>query len=134
MGTPIPWPIDGIDCPVCFGVGAPLFPFQTPHYMQADVTGMTRGISWIPGMPEPPNGLYQLTQGLPCSWGWTGNMKQVGVVLGGVQSTFNISMYGMDQVFFGLAGACATSFSNNNPAFPEFWTGGSCSITWLGGP
>jgi len=62
MGTPAPIDNIGEPCSYCWGVGGTHGPLPTPKFIQVTFAGLSKGIYWNTGDPEPPDGTYTIEQ------------------------------------------------------------------------
>jgi len=132
MGTKI---IDipvGVDCPDCWGISSPYPYFQTPEYVFATFSGISKGSSWSGFYGEPPNGTYKLTQEVqPCyfSIGYT----PVWVVchFGSVYSWVSLHHPVLLLLFQCTTTGCLVGGTNSydDPAGQVFY-GGNVIISW----
>lgn len=134
MGTPIPWPVEGVECPHCWGEGKPFYSYASPKFIQVTVTGMKRGSLWVPANGEPPNGLWELQQDDPCEWlshysPWTFNLWYD---LDSTVLAIHHLLY--LNVFYGVNGPCSLEVTNEFGWWSQIWEGGTAAWTWLGGP
>lgn len=70
--TPTPDPFAD-DCLDCYPAGG------TPLIVYAIFKGISQGVNWVPGMPPPPNDVFELIQhGVdPCRWTYNGDKWHV---------------------------------------------------------
>ena len=73
MGTPIE-PLPPTDpCALCWDVvGSPFGTGPPPSSIQVSISGIQKGLLWLPGDGEPPSGVYTLSASATCSWNKTG--------------------------------------------------------------
>lgn len=134
MGLPIPFPLECPPCPNCWGLGKPFAGFWTPCYIQATITGMKTGPLWNPGLPDPPNGFYELLQFSPCIWSTIIGIAALDLIYYPATTLFTINYPGLLNIFLGWGDPCVLTVNNTNPDWPGLYQGGTASWTWLGGP
>jgi len=118
------------DCLTCYP------PDKTPLFLYARINGVTIDEDWESGMPDPPNGTYQLQQSEvnPCFWIYRGDkwdLTYEASTVGPPPAGSNLSATWADDIavigFSGwIEGECLTAFENaDRPPGWKQYSGGS---------
>jgi len=115
----------GNDCLTCWAAG------ETPKYIYANFANIKKGYDWLPWLPEPPNGLFQLEQLTPCLWQLSFGIFAIEFSISAGNSITKISSPATipEDIFENSRAACAWFFENDNnwPAGVDFY-GGFCQV------
>lgn len=116
----------GNNCLACWAPGL------TPKNLVVDIEGVTRGALWAPGMPDPPNGRYLLTQGvIPCQWLFD-VAGTVGSYHTGIPGSQLLLYWFAVPMFLGNSGnSCVFSFTNTLTCPTNEYCGGRAIVFQL---
>lgn len=113
------------DCTLCYPAN------QTPDSFFITVSGVKKGDDWLPTLPEPPNGTFEMLNVGNCNWIDFGTPHLVVYWTQPTFSQINISWSGLFNSFSGTNSSnCIKTFASlwTTPVGNYYWDG-QCTIT-----